>query len=183
MTKKINIIPENSFEGAPAGGTGGTVNYQTPYGTPNYASQDPSKFHSSNANKVMGKNSNTAKDVPDPEEMEKDINTIYKKKKVPTADQVIAGLQFELHNMIKPDKRKAKELVIKNLKEDPDWYGKLHHMNIDDKHMKVDVQETKKIFTELAAQKQKKYVVNQGIVDVIRDLQEQRKNSREFLKD
>ena len=40
-----DIIIENSFEGAPGGF--GTMNYGNTYGTPNYSSQDPSKFSSS----------------------------------------------------------------------------------------------------------------------------------------
>ncbi len=39
------IIIENGFEGAPGGA--GSMNYGNTYGTPNYASQDPSKFSSS----------------------------------------------------------------------------------------------------------------------------------------
>jgi hypothetical protein len=48
MAKKISIVKENSFEGAP-GGFGGTMNYGTTYGTPagGNTTQDPSKFSSS----------------------------------------------------------------------------------------------------------------------------------------
>ena len=40
-----DIITEQGFEGAPGGA--GSMNYGTTYGTPNYSSQDPSKFSSS----------------------------------------------------------------------------------------------------------------------------------------
>jgi len=43
MAKEIFI--ENSFEGGPGGA--GSMNYGNTYGTPNYSSQDPSKFSSS----------------------------------------------------------------------------------------------------------------------------------------
>lgn len=45
MAKKIIIVKENSFEGGIGGF--GNMNYGTTYGTPNYGSQDPSKFSSS----------------------------------------------------------------------------------------------------------------------------------------
>jgi len=45
MAKEKIIVKENSFEGAPGGY--GVMNYGVTYGTPNYASQDPSKFSSS----------------------------------------------------------------------------------------------------------------------------------------
>ena len=176
-------IKENEFFGAP-GGSSGTVNYQAPIGThssPN-VSQDPDKFEDDKVNTVQGKalgqHSNTAKNVPNPADMANAVDQIYSKKKVPTADEVKAGLDFEIHNMIKPDKAKAKELVLKNLKRDPEYYGKLHHLNIDDKTMKVDlnetlknvnVEETKKIFSDLANAKQTKYVVNSKIVDAMRE--------------
>ena len=45
LTKLLKLL-ENSFEGAPGGGSG-TLNYQTGYGTPNYKQQDPRNFSSS----------------------------------------------------------------------------------------------------------------------------------------
>lgn len=180
MDKLKDLIKENSFDGAP-GGYMGTLNYQTPLNTPNYAEQNPDKFASSNKNKAVNQMGNTAKEVPDPATMDKDLNKIYQKKKVPTADQVKAGLDFELHNMIKPDKQKAKELVIKNLKRDPDYYGKLHFMNIDDKSMKVDVAEVKKIAEEMTGKYATKREVNSVIADVMKQMFEQRKASKEFI--
>ena len=45
MISLKGLIGENGFEGAPGGG--GAMNYGNTYGTPNYGSQDPSKFSSS----------------------------------------------------------------------------------------------------------------------------------------
>lgn len=148
MTGKIK---ENNFEPG-TGGTSGTVNYQAPIGihaSPE-VSQNPDSFETKNkpntlSDKAMGSAGNTAKDVPpSPMDMGKAVDQIYSKKQVPTADQVKAGLDYELHNMIKPDKHMAKERVLSNLRRDPKYYGELYHMNVDDEHMKVDLNETKK---------------------------------------
>jgi hypothetical protein len=194
MSKKS--IKENEFSGAP-GGTAGSINYQTPYGTPfspNFL-QDPDSFEASKfntvQNKAMGDKSNTAKDFQNPEDMQKAVDQIYSKKKVPTADQVKAGLDFELHNMIKPDKHKAKELVLGHLREDPDYYGKLHQLNIDDKSMQVDINETlknvnvaetKKIFDGMVKKKETKYVVNSYLVEVMEEMWKQKKARRMWQK-
>jgi hypothetical protein len=180
MDKLKDLIKENSFEGA-MGGYNGALNYQTALNTPNYRDQYPSKFQSSNQNKAINQMGNTAKDTPDPMQMGKDIDKIYKQKKVPTADQVKAGLDYELHNMIKPDRQKAKELVLKNLRQDADYYGKLHFMNIDDKHMKVDVAEVKKIAEEMSDKYGPKREVNPVIANVMKEMFEQRKASKEFI--
>jgi hypothetical protein len=189
MRKKS--IKENEFFGAP-GGTAGTVNYQAPLGTHTSpdVEQDPKKFHFADNNKAEDKNlgihSNTAKDSPDPINLKKTVDAIYSKKNVPTSDQVKAGLDYELHNMIKPDKRVAKELVLKNLRTDPAYYGKLHQLNVDDKSMtksiRVDEAETKKIFAELAIKKDQKYVVNSGIVEAMQKTWEDKKKRRDWQK-
>lgn len=192
--EKTPPMKENEFFPAP-GGRAGSVNYQAPLNThnsPNVA-QDPSKFVDPNANKAMGSTSNTAGDVPaSPVDIKKAVDRVYAKKTVPTADQVKAGLDYELSQMIKPDKAEAKARVMQRLAKDPNFYGSLHMLNIDDKNMDVDLKESKmksvniketvKIFTELAQKREKKYDVNQGIVDIMRGLQEQRKKSQEVLK-
>ncbi len=190
---KKHALKENSFDGAP-GGQNGTVNYQTPLNThdsPNTV-QDPSKFNTNtDVNKALGPNSNTAKDVPSPEKMEKDVDQIYSKKVIPTADEVKAGLDYELQNMIKPDRLKAKEIVLTNLKRDPKYYGELHHLNIDDKSMnvsltetlkKINVEETKKIFSELSEKKNKKFVVNKEIAEAMKETIEKYKMRRPWQK-
>lgn len=176
----VPIIKENEFFPAP-GGQAGAVNYQTPLNTHSSpeVTQNPENFVDPNANKTMGKDSNTAKDGnPQPQDLQKDLDQVYNKKKVPTADQVKAGLNYEMHNMIKPNKELAKEKVMANLKQDPEYYGALHHLNIDDKHMQVDLKEiaenvniaeTKKIFADMAKTKNTKYVVNDKIVAAMRE--------------
>jgi len=189
-----NPIKENSFEGG-VGGSNGTLNYQTGYGTPAGPdnSQNMGAFPSSDNNKAVNQNSNTTKDTPNTGSVEKDINGIFAKKQTPTPDEIISGIKYELGQQNKKDKRKAKEEVVKNLKKDPRFYTDLKMLNIDDKSM-VDnmtenkhpndapaktkvtakVEETKKIFTELAHGRDNKYVVNSEISTVMKQMWEQK---------
>jgi hypothetical protein len=64
-----------------------------------------------------------------PSQYDKDVDEI--KYKV-TPDEVLAGLQYELKKMVFKRKDLAKELVVRNLKEDNKYYSKLHMLNIDD---------------------------------------------------
>ena len=49
-------------------------------------------------------------------------------------DEVIAGMKFELGKMIKPDRQRAKELVLQNLFSNPKYYENLNQfgMNTDE---------------------------------------------------
>ena len=60
----------------------------------------------------------------------KGINAI--KFKV-TPDEIIAGIDAELRDMVFKRPDVAKALVIKNLQKDPKFYSKLKFLNIDDK--------------------------------------------------
>jgi len=179
-------IKENEFSGAPGGL--GSSNYQTPINT--HASpeieQEPDKFNtiSNISNDEDSSSTNpAAKDFSTPEDLKRSVDQIYSKKKVPTSDQVKAGLTYELHNMVKQDKQMAKQKVLDNLKKDPEYYGKLHHLNIDDETMDVPVNEvikkinhneTKKIFDSLTTKKDTKFVVNAGISEIMKGLWEAR---------
>ena len=188
-------IKENSFEGGVAG-TAGTCNYGPTYGTfaSPEVSQDSANFAHSDNNKAVNQNSNTAKDVPRKRgSIEQDINAIYSKKDTPTPDEIVSGIKYEMGQQIKKDKRIAKEQVLDNLKKDPHYYGKLKMLNIDDKSM-VDnmteekhpndspartkitpnIEETKKIFAEMAIGKDQKYVVNSQICDVMKEMWKQK---------
>jgi hypothetical protein len=194
-------VRENEFSGAP-GGSAGTINYGTGYGTfssPD-ASQNSDNFANSNNNKAIGGNSNIAKNAPQSGSAEQALNAIYSKRDVPSPDEIITGIKYELKNQIKKDKRKAKDEVLKHLRTDPHYYSSLRMLNIDDEHMmdnvtdnnmseakqhpndapakvKVssNIEETKKIFTELLKQKDEKYVVNSGICDVMKQMWEVKK--------
>jgi hypothetical protein len=78
-------------------------------------------------------------------------------------DEVITGIDAELHDMVfkRPDVAKSK--VIRNLEKDPEYYSKLKFLNIDDK-----LDETLKYNTpqEIA------------IIKIMRDLAEKRNKKR-----
>jgi len=195
-------IKENEFFGAP-GGNMGTINYQTGYGTFSSpeVSQDPSQFANSNNNKALGSNSNTLKNVPDSGSMERDLGAIYAKKDTPTPDEVICGIKYEMGQQNKKDKQKAKELVLSNLRKDPHFYGGMKMMGVDDESMVKNMQEskqhpndrpaqlkltpnvdeTKKIFAEMAKAKDKKYVVNSHLVNVIDQMWKEKQQRRSWL--
>ena len=188
-------IKENEFFGAP-GGSSGTVSYGTPYGTPSgpNTSQDPSHFQGSDNNKAVNQMGNTAKESPKAGSMKKDLAAIYAKKDTPSPDEIVAGIKYEMGQQNKKDKRMAKEAVLSNLKKDPHFYTSLKMLNIDDKSMvdnmteskhpndapardKVtpNIEETKRIFAEMQQGKQKKYVVNSQICDVMKEMWEAKK--------
>lgn len=188
-------IKENEFAPAP-GGSSGTSNYQTGYGThasPD-VSQNPKHFETE---KSLDSHSNTAKQVPDANQMKADLNAIYSKKDTPTPDEIVTGLKYELGQQNMKDKYKAKTDVLANLRKDPHYYSKLKMLNIDDDSMVNNMtenrhpndsperprvsqkpDETKKIFAEMADNRDKKYVVNSGIVDVMKQMWEQKKKRR-----
>lgn len=181
MRKKLK---ENSFEGG-VSGFGGTVNTQPGYGTfasPD-ASQTPNNFNSS-----LGNHSNTAKDGANPEYLKKDLNSIYTKTDVPSPDEIVTGIKYEMGQQLKKNKQLAKEIVVKNLKQNPHFYSELGMLNIDDKTMMnnineekqhpndgpkiptvtINIEETKKIFADMTAENDKKWVVNSKICDVMK---------------
>lgn len=189
------LTKENSFEGSPAG-TAGVSNYGPTYGTfaSPEASQNSANFAHSDNNKAVNQNSNTAKDTPRKKgSIEQDVNAIYSKKDTPSPDEVVSGIKYEMGQQIKKDKRVAKQQVLDNLRKDPHYYGKLKMLNIDDKSM-VDnmteekhpndspartkitpnIEETKKIFAEMSVGKDKKYVVNSQICDVMKEMWKQK---------
>jgi hypothetical protein len=192
-------VKENAFDAAP-GGTNGTVSYQAPYGTPAgpNQTQDPDHFESSNKNKArnqsLGNRSNNAQRVPQPGDMAKDVNAIYAKRDTPTPDEIVSGIKFEMGQQTKKDKNMAKQTVLTNLKKDPHFYRDLKMLNISDKDMvdnmtesrhpndapakpavKPNIEETKKIFAEMAKGHEKKYVVNSQICDVMKEMWEAKK--------
>ena len=193
MNKKQ--IKENGFEGAGAS-TAGALNYGQSYGTfgSPEVSQNPAQFPNSNKNKddknkSLGNTSNTAKDVPKAGQIQRDINAIYSKKKTPSVDSIVTGIKYEMGQQIKKDKAMAKQEVLKNLKKNPDYYSGLHMLNITDKDMVDNMQEskhpndaaartkitpnidaTKQIFAEMSKGRDNKYVVNSQICDVMKEM-------------
>jgi hypothetical protein len=176
-------IKENAFDAAP-GGTTGTVTSQpgawaaTP-SSPD-VSQNPAHFQKSDRNK--------AKNQPQ-QSLNKDLDALYSKRQTPTPDEIITGIKYEMGQQIKKDKAEAKRSVLTNLKKDPKFYSNLKQLNITDKDMvdnmtenrhpndapakpsvKPNIEETKKIFAEMAQGYGKKYVVNSQICDVMKEM-------------
>lgn len=190
MTNKS--LKENEFSPAP-GGASGTSNYQTGYGTHSSpdVSQDPKHFATGDS---VGTHSNTKKDPSNPSEARKLIDIIYSKPNPPTPDDIVSAIKRVMGNQIKKDALAAKLEVLRNMAKNPNTYRGLQDMGIDDKTMMdtvtenrhpndaparskvtANVDETKKIFSELAGGRDKKYVVNSGIVDVMKQMWEAKK--------
>lgn len=190
---QTNSIKENNFEGSP-GGTNGISNVQAGYGTFSSpeVSQNSSNFAHSDQNKAVNQFSNTRKEAPSTSSINHDLNAIYSKKDTPSPDEIVSGIQYEMGQQIKKDKYIAKQEVLKNLRKDPHYYSKLKMLNIDDESMVNNMSEekkhpndgplrekveanhdaTKKIFEEMTVAKDQKFVVNSGIVDVMKEMWE-----------
>jgi len=177
-------IKENSFDGAPGGASGAVSSQPGAWGaTPSSpeVSQNPGQFPSSNRNKAQNPSLRGS--------MVKDLDAIYAKRETPTPDDVVAGIKFEMGQQTKKDPASAKRTVVANLKKDHRFYRDLKQLNITDKDMvdnmtenrhpndapekpKVtpNIEETKKIFAEMAVGYGKKYVVNSQICDVMKEM-------------
>lgn len=190
MNNDFKKIIENEFSGAP-GGTAGSIGYGQQYGTMGGGdfTQDPGSFESSNRNKTLGDKGNTTSQLPQSGSMERDLDQLYAKRETPTPDEIICGIKYEMGQQIKKDKAEAKQMVLANLKKDPKFYSGLKMLGITDKDMvdnmtetkhpndaparsKVtsNIEETKKIFAEMAKGKDHKYVVNTQIADVMKEM-------------
>jgi hypothetical protein len=153
-------LHENSFEGGP-GGASGILNYQTPYGTPAGGNISQNTDHFSASDKTVNHMNNQdtgsiqQKSLDPKDNLDPAVDDLFKKKNTPNPDEIMCGLQYELGQMVKKDKKIAKERVIANLKKDPQFYSRLGSMNVDDEKMKVS--EINKIFQDMVEAKQKKF--------------------------
>lgn len=164
---------ENSFDAAP-GGTSGTLNYQAPIGT----HSSPSNYQnpSSDFNKYYNKNTTGQPDTQVSDNsgsLDKDVEQLFKDREKPTIDDVMAGIQYELQNMTKKDKRIAKERVIDNMKKfGPKYYTKLHMLNIDDTDMTPQIKERVKLLDKMISEKKEKraeFKINDAIENILRE--------------
>jgi hypothetical protein len=64
-----------------------------------------------------------------PDDYQKGVTQI--KYKV-TPDEVLTGIDYEMKKMVLKDKQVAKQNVVNNLKKDPQYYSKLHMLDISD---------------------------------------------------
>jgi len=198
----VNQIQENSNDMAIAGNTG-AISYGTGWGTHSSpeVSQNSTNFAHSDQNKAtnqksLGRNSNTATSTPaSASAYDSTIDQIYSKPVTPSPDEVLTGLKYELQNMIKKDKSRAKELVLNNLKQDPHFYGRLGMLGIsDDEMMNINppqpqtqgttneeqqMMERLKIINEMIKTKGKKAETPQSYKDALEDTRK-KKNDRYF---
>lgn len=142
--KKINELGDlgdRMMQGLPYG-QGGAVTGASSYGTYNSpdVSQNPDKFGSLVDKSKITSNSNNSLDVVSPnadettpETYEDDVDSI--KFKV-TPDEVLCGIDYEMRKMVLKDKQVAKQNVVNNLKKDPQFYSKLHSLDITDEEPK-----------------------------------------------
>lgn len=190
-------LTENEFSPAP-GGVEGTSNYQTGYGTHSSpdVSQDSKHFTTGDS---VGTHSNTKKNLSSPSETQKLLDIIYSNPNPPTPDDIVAAVKRVMGNQIKKDSLAAKLEVLRNMAKNPNMYKELQDMGIDDKTMMdtvnenrhpndaharskitANVDETKKIFSEMATGRDKKYVVNSGISEVMKQMWEAKQNRNKW---
>jgi hypothetical protein len=193
-------LTENEFSPSP-GGASGTSNYQTGYGTHSSPDVSQNSNHFATGDSI-GTHSNTKKDPSNPSEAQKLLDIIYSRPNPPSPDDIVAAVKRVMGNQIKKDSLVAKLEVLKNMVKNPNMYKGLQDMGIDDKTMMdtinenrhpndaparskvtANVDETKKIFSELVTGRDNKYVVNSGISEVMKQMwkvKENRNNWRSF---
>lgn len=180
MSKK-SPLKENNFDTAQAG-SAGAISVAPGWGTfaSPQVSQNPDQF---GGNKALGSHSNTATGTAASSSMfTRDVDQIYSKQDTPSPDEIMTGLKYELGNMIKKNKARAKEIVLTKLKQDPHFYGKLGMLNIDDKEMmnqtpptqttQDPLKETIAILDAMIAAKGKKAEPSDAIKEALRQTRE-----------
>lgn len=183
-------LRENAFDPAP-GGSAGSINMQpgSSFATQNSAFQNPSKFDSSHYNQYFDSNVTGQPDTREVDKsgsFDKDVEQLFKGKQKPTPDDVLCGIQYELQNMVKKDKRVAKELVIQNMKKHgPKYYTKLGMLNINDKNMDVNpvMQERLNILNQMVAEKEAKRPQEMKLNDAIQAILQEKRDMKNAKAD
>ena len=184
-------LKENAFDPAP-GGSAGSINMQpgSSFATQNSSFQNPSKFDSSHYNQYFDSNVTGQPDtrkVDQSGSFDKDVEQLFKNKQKPTPDDVLCGIQYELQNMVKKDKRVAKELVIQNMKKHgPKYYSKLGMLNINDKNMDINInsvmQERVSILNHMIAEKKARQA-SMRLNDVIQSILQEKRDMKNAKAD
>lgn len=182
MSKKP--LRENEFTGAPAGM--GSISSAPGWGTHSSpdVSQDPTKFATGG-----GLHTLPAKG-PQPQsgslELARDVGQMMTKKDVPTVDDVLAGVDWELSQMVVKNKALAKERVIANLKKNPHYYSDLDQLNInmdktpEELTKEKQMTERKKIFQELLDTKPKREV-SPELGEVMKKMWDEKQKRRSWM--
>jgi hypothetical protein len=77
------------------------------------------------------------------------------------------GIDYEMKKLVLKDKQVAKQNVVNNLKKDPQYYSKLHMLDITDEPEKIDE-------TDYRTPQEK------AIAEIMRNLHETKKQRRNW---
>jgi len=88
-----------------------------------FASNHPSMYYPVGANKVDMYNNYRVTGPSD--------DDIKKLKKTVTPDEILCGMNAILKSMFCKNKSKAREILVQNLKRDPQYYSSLRYLGID----------------------------------------------------
>jgi hypothetical protein len=95
------------------------------------------------------------------------VGDVEKIKYKVTPDEVIMGIDYEMKKLVLKDKQIAKQNVVNNLKKDPQYYSKLHMLDIEDG-------EENKEPEDFRTPQEK------AIAEIMRDLHEKKKQRRNW---
>jgi hypothetical protein len=95
------------------------------------------------------------------------VGDVEKIKYKVTPDEVIMGIDYEMKKLVLKDKQVAKQNVVNSLKNDPQYYSKLHMLDIEDG-------EEKKEPEDFRTPQEK------AIAEIMRDLHEKKKQRRNW---
>jgi hypothetical protein len=84
-----------------------------------------------------------------------------------TPDEVLAGIDYEMKKLVLKDKQVAKQNVVNNLKKDPQYYSKLHMLDIQDGD-------------EITKPEDYRTPQEKAIAEIMRDLHEKKKQRRNW---
>jgi len=186
VKKKNRLVKENNFEPAPGGM--GSLTYAPGWGT--HASpevhQDPTKFatggslHKSPSKDTMADSGSA--------QLSRDVDQMFSNDDVPSVDDVVAGMNYELRIMVIKDKKMAKQRVVANLKKNPHYYSDLDQLNINmDKtpeEIKKDnqISEINKIFEDMAKEKVNRFEVKPELSEIMKSMWADKQKRRHWTE-
>jgi hypothetical protein len=175
-------MKENSFDPA-GGGMSGALNVQPSLGThsaPMISGYGQNGYFDPNS---TGQPDTRVTDTSG--SFDQDVEQLFKQKEKPTPDDIMCGIEYELHNMVHRDKRIAKERVIDNLKKHgPKYYTKLNMLNIDDKEMDPtdNFQESVNLLNKMISEKNDRRK-DTRLNDAIQDILNEKRARKSFKSD
>ncbi len=95
------------------------------------------------------------------------IGDVEKIKYKVTPDEVIMGIDYEMKKLVLKDKQIAKQNVVNNLKKDPQYYSKLHMLDIEDGEQRKEPEDFRT-------------PQEKAIAEIMKDLHEKKKQRRNW---